>query len=1125
MSFKSFAGARDRRALLEEWRRKNARKASNKSEASVSRDDVGGAREVDAASASRGSAHVTPAKTPRGPATMGVKYDCAGMRGKDSGASKGDECEENNDSFVTPRSKTRGARVESNVGGREPGEQVSTSAKSTPGSGRGARPGSFFSLSGAPKAPGSAHKMMTIDAMPSPAVRARLKAVEIEKEALQALASKLRESSEIALEAAHSGRTEAEERAKTMSQRLQKLESDRSTLVSDMAAVRAQAQALLKAKEEHARALRKEKRAAEAAVKALEQVKEDAAAAVQEREFTIANQAAILQELDDELDRAERSREKAELYAAEKDKHVAQLKSKLDEAKRELELATKNQSLKRDIDSNGVRASHEKLLQLAGARQEAEAEAARARQEVKSLEIEVEARRVELENVQSELEKCLQEERAERQRAEDAFSEVQIERNTLELLVEKRTLEKIALEERLETVSAEAEVLRSEMNERDALLRDGTQLLEAKECELDTAVTYVLQLQDKLAEMQASGEGEDADVSEQMKELQKKYEALNAEKKQILEVMQKEIQGRDAQLSASKRSLDSKEAELNELRVEYDAKTMELDPLELELQGLREKVYALKFELDEKTGELIANDALVKQLMSAEKRQNANVKRLEFGLAQRDEKLRNFTEELNNLKMESEMKDEDISERLNNLREREDALKELQRTAELKLEALREENAHVVEKLDGEVNNAKARCAELEQELELLRGESTAKNSEKIQALEEKFAESCAELEASQNEVTRLYALITELEAKAEESMSSLTAELELTKAELIDVRKEANEVRATADEVEADSIALMKEMQQAAEDMEKKINEYKELVKLRESELKNLKGHMRSKSNETERLKESARTHVTVVEKLKTALNAKVAECERMKSEIVKAQKELAMFQQEIASSKKVQKDLQQAMNEVQLRFEKSEEQRDMLAGSLAKQEEYHESANKAREEMHQIQLEDAADELRSMRRKSTALATALQQNVRMNELDAEVALLVEEFAETMQMTPQTALPTPTMTLNEPKTKPKTYRKTPAKPKANHQSFITPVRPDATLKENIHKLNERADQISFNELASNQTGLDSNVYATPGDENNGTHQTLMSGKKPLAPHSAKKTRPALGDISQNLAM
>ena len=230
--------------------------------------------------------------------------------------------------------------------------------------------------------------------------------------------------------------------------------------------------------------------------------------------------------------------------------------------------------------------------------------------------------------------------------------------------------------------------------------------------------------------MQASGEGENVDFSEQMKELRRNYEALNAEKKQILEVMQSEIQERDAQLSASKTSLDSKgEAELDELRAEYDAKTMG-GSARTRASRLRE-VYALKFELDEKTGELIANDALVKQLMSAEKRQNANVKRLEFGLAQRDEKLRNFTEELNNLKMESEMKDDDISERLNNLREREDALEDLHRTTQLKLEALREENAHVVEKLDSEVKNAKARCAELEQELELLRGESTAKNSEK----------------------------------------------------------------------------------------------------------------------------------------------------------------------------------------------------------------------------------------------------------------------------------------------------------------------------------------------------------------------------------------------------------
>jgi hypothetical protein len=206
-------------------------------------------------------------------------------------------------------------------------------------------------------------------------------------------------------------------------------------------------------------------------------------------------------------------------------------------------------------------------------------------------------------------------------------------------------------------------------------------------------------------------------------------------------------------------------------------------------------------------------------------------------------------------------------------------------------------------------------------------------------------------------------------------------------------------------------------------------------------------------------------------------------------------------------------------------LRLSKSEEQRDMLAGSLARQEEYQESVNKAREEMHQIALEDAADEIRSVRRKSTVLATALQQHVRINELDAEVALLVDEFAESMQATPQAALPTPTMTLNEPKTKPKTYRKTPAKPKGTNSSFITPVRPDASLKENIHKLNERADQISFNDLATKQPGSEANVYATPGDENQGARKIAgIEGKKALAPHSATKTRPALGAVSQNLA-
>ena len=199
------------------------------------------------------------------------------------------------------------------------------------------------------------------------------------------------------------------------------------------------------------------------------------------------------------------------------------------------------------------------------------------------------------------------------------------------------------------------------------------------------------------------------------------------------------------------------------------------------------------------------------------------------------------------------------------------------------------------------------------------------------------------------------------------------------------------------------------------------------------------------------------------------------------------------------------------------------------MLAGSLAKQNEYHESVNKAREEMHQIQLEDAADELRSVQRKATTLATALQHNVRVHELDAEVALLVDQFAETMQSTPQTALPTPTMNHNEPKTKPKTYRKTPAKPRSMNKQqskFVTPVRPEASLKENIHKLSERADQISFNDLeyAHRQPGseVNANMYTTPGNENGGV-KTAGDAKKVAGVLSAKKTRPVLGDVSQNV--
>ena len=1111
-TFKPLAQNRDRKALLSAWREKNAKKSAAKvTDDSLAASVLDGASRADGLVTSS-STRDAAARGSGSPPPRGLDSTSDALKGVNSSGQNTFES-----LFVSPSPRARdvASRASASVE-RERGGQASTS-ETTPSE---RRPGSsYFSLSGTGRRAYTGDIMMTIDSMPSPAVRARLKAVEIEKEALAALAAKLRESSDSATERMHLERKEAEEIKKNMSERLQKLEADRNALQENMAAFQAQAHALSKAKEEHSRALRKEKRAAEAAAKALEQVKEDAATALQERDFTIANQAAILQELDDELDRAERSRERAELEAAAKDKRLAQLKVQLDEAKRELDALTSKQNLRQNVDSSGVRASHEKLLQLAGRAQEAEADAARARQEVKNLQLEVDERRAELETVQKELEKCLQEERIERERAEAAYSEIESERNTLEMLVEKRTLEKIALEERLDEVSREAEYLRSEMEERDEMLREGEELIEAKENELESAVTYVVQLQEQLSQLQASGAGEN-EVAEQLKALEKKQEALRLEKQQVLDLMQREITQRDAKLSESKRALESKEAELRALQAEHRTRKTELGPLEAELQGLREKLYALKFELDEKNAQLMENDALVKQLMSAEKRQTANVRRLEFGLAERDEQLRNFNDELNNLKMESELNEKDIAERMSELRQREAALEELHRATEARVDELREQYNNEIEKLNGVVERSESRASELERQIELLKSEKTSQSNEQVDALKRELSEMHAKWQSAQSEITTLCTSIAELEHQAEESMSALKAELELTKGELQNALKDADKARATAAEVEADSLTLLEEVRATSEVLDKKIQDSTELVKLRESELKMLKKQLHARSSEAETYRTKAVKGTEVITTLETALKTKVDECERIKSEIVKAQKQLVMFQQELSSSKKAQKELQDAANEFQIRLQKSEEQRDMLAGSLARQEEYHESVNKAREEMHRIALEDSADEVRSVKRKTTVLATALQQHVRLNELDPEVALLVDEFAEVIQSTPQTALPTPTMTFNEPKTKPKTYRKTPAKPKSESTSLITPVRADASLKENIHKLNERADQISFNDLAARQAAVDSNVYVTPGNENDGARQkTAADGKRAFSVHSATKTRPALSDV------
>lgn len=1131
MTFKPLAGVRDRRALLEEWRRRHGggKPSTNDSQrdgqssipmsgSSMTESESGG---VSKANAREGRDDVP--RTSTSTSSVGIKYDYAAMgrrtvmKNTNDGVLKVIQPPVSGDEGVGKGEER--ARETS----RTSGEQTSTStpAKATV---------SVFSLSSSRRGNGSTNttpSKLTVDTMPSPAVRARLKIVEGEKAALEELAAKLRASSEAALEAAHSSRTQAEERAKDLTARLQKLDAERSSLESNMATVRAQAQALLTAKDEHARALRKEKRAAEAATKALEQVKRDAANAVQEREFTIEAQGAMLQQLTDDLERAERSREEAELNVEAKDRHLSDLRAQLQQARHDVEAAVKNRSSSMQNNDSGVRASHEKLLQLAAARQEAETESKRARQHARALEIEVEARRRELETVQCELEKCLEEERFERRRAEEAFEEMEVERNTLEKLVEKRTLEKIALEERLEEVTEEADYLRNEMKERDEMLREGNALVEAKETELDEAVSYVLSLQDQLANLQAAGM-QGAAVAEEIQEMQRKEKALREEKQKIVDHMQSELTLRDAMLSETKASLKMKEAELNKLRSEYLSKRAELGPLELELDRLHEKINDFKAQLIEKDAKLDANDKMLKQLMSAEKRQSANVARLEFGLAERDEKLRNFNEELNNLKMETEQQEEKVA----SLALRENELSELKKATEMELSLLREQNAREVKQLKDKAESAVTRAQELEDEVARLRDTSSATTELDISNLRSELDDKQTKWEAAQVEIAQLYTSIAELEYKAEESMSALKAELELTKAELVNARKETDEARANADEVQAESMSLLEGIKETSASMENRLNEYKQLVEARTAQVKDLQREMhdaRAKLTEAAQAKESAMKSVTVIQKLESALKFKQAEAERLKGEIVKAQKQLAIFQQELNSSKHMQKELQATVEEMRYRFEKSEQQRDMLAGSLAKQEQYHESANKAREEMHQIALEDAADELKIMKRKSTTLASALQQHVRIHELDAEVALLVDEFAEKIDdsLATQTALPTPTMVLNENskhKTKPKTYRKTPAKAMAPSK-FITPVRADASLKENINKLNERADQISFDDLmdsAGKTVQEMTQAFTTPGNENAVMKTPAMSGKT-FAPHSATKRAP-LGEVKANVA-
>ena len=166
-----------------------------------------------------------------------------------------------------------------------------------------------------------------------------------------------------------------------------------------------------------------------------------------------------------------------------------------------------------------ARQSQERLLELVAARHAREREAKEAREMAARWEFEVGERRAEMEVAQGELEASLELERVERRKAEEEYAKARDERDVLERLVEQRAEEIGSLEEKLQDATNAAATLKADCEERDALLRDGAAMLEAKEHELDEAATYALQLQQQLEQLEVERAEEEA----KMQALKAKY--------------------------------------------------------------------------------------------------------------------------------------------------------------------------------------------------------------------------------------------------------------------------------------------------------------------------------------------------------------------------------------------------------------------------------------------------------------------------------------------------------------------------------------------------------------------------------------------------------------------------
>ena len=689
----------------------------------------------------------------------------------------------------------------------------------------------------------------------------------------------------------------AEIRANELEKRLHSAEKKRATLQSDMTTIGVEMNALRAVGENAKSQLRREKEAAAAATAALERVQMEGTRALQEREFTIEAQAGMLQQLSADLERAEKCREEAERARAETSENVLKLQADFDACAQELAMkqhhlhqmqsggdimgraslsggaSSSRLSLGGDrrISLNGrsslggdrrtsgasaddvraaesfARQSQERLLELVAARHAAEREAKEAREMAARWEFEVGERRAEMEVAQGELEASLELERVERRKAEEEYAKARDERDVLERLVEQRAEEIGSLEEKLQDATNAAATLKADCEERDALLRDGAAMLEAKEHELDEAATYALQLQQQLEQLEVERAEEEAKMQalkakyprtpmkstpsperEQREALVRKLQAENeaavAAFAEEREKLQNELKMRDFSLSQAAAQLAAKEKERTHITNELAARGTALSPLQGELDQSRAALASMREEIDARDNQLSQTMSALRKAMSAEKRQTEAVKRLEMSLKEREAMVRNMDEQL---RAAATVALESAASNANQKRELTGKLTDTE-TALMQLQATLLKQTHDNERTVKNVENEKRAAVERAESLEL----QIDREMERLNKLaDEKIAaERACELERerrvefiaqSEESAAQRDAQIIEREAELEGKMLRVQAQAEAAVEEAqMKVAKAKSDAEFMIEETKAELAAAQDELQSQKEEL-----------------------------------------------------------------------------------------------------------------------------------------------------------------------------------------------------------------------------------------------------------------------------------------------------------------